>query len=221
MRYLADILTFFRIILSVLLLYLAFSRVEIGLGLIVFLLGELTDAFDGTCATKWPFPKEKTPWYRKYAAKYDMFADAFLAFSMIVFFSFRVNLVAGLTIFLFYAIMGLMVEFLVYGKLFGHPDDCTKDSLMRRDFKLAKRLIMIRRGIYLGLMALISLITLYASGWILGVKIGLTVLAAGVSVFLWFFLSQRRHNISRDAVGIEKELAKKTSKQGSKSTKKS
>ena len=205
-------MTFGRILLAILLFNLAFTRVEIGTGLLVFLLGELTDAFDGTCATRWPFPKDKTPRYRKYAAKYDMLADALMALSMVVFFSLRVNLVAGVVIFLAYVIFALVVEFVVYGKLFGHPDDCTAKSLMKRDFKTAKRLVMVRRSIYLGLMAVISLATLYASNWIPAVKIGVTVLAGAVSVFLWFFLAQRRHNISRDAVEIEKKLNRKSPK---------
>lgn len=208
MKYLADILTFSRIVLAIVLFYLACSRVEIGVALGVFLLGELTDAFDGTCATKWPFPKNKVPWYRKYAAKYDMFADALLAFSMIVFFTFRIDFVAGLIIFLTYAATALIIEYIVYGKLFGHPDDCTKNSLTKKDFKKAKKIILIRRNFYLFCMALVSVWTLYASDWPLVVKIIITVIAASVSLFLWFFLSQRRHNISRDAVDIEKKLAK-------------
>lgn len=208
MRYLADILTFSRIILALVLFYLACSRIEISTALIIFLVGELTDAFDGTCATKWPFPKNKTPWYRKYAAKYDMLADALLAFAMIIFFTFRINFTAGLIIFLTYAVIALIIEYTVYGKLFGHPDDCTKNSLMKKNFKKAKALVMGRRNLYLGLMALISIWTLYASEWPLAVKITVTIVAAVVCIFLWFFLSQRRHHISRDAVDIEKKLSK-------------
>ena len=208
MRYLADILTFSRIILALVLFYLACSRIEISTALIIFLVGELTDAFDGTCATKWPFPKNKTPWYRKYAAKYDMLADALLAFAMIIFFTFRINFTAGLIIFLTYAVIALIIEYTVYGKLFGHPDDCTKNSLMKKNFKKAKALVMGRRNLYLSLIALISIWTLYASEWPLAVKITITIIAAAVCIFLWFFLSQRRHHISRDAVDIEKKLSK-------------
>ena len=208
MRYLADILTFSRIILALVLFYLACSRIEISTALIIFLVGELTDAFDGTCATKWPFPKNKTPWYRKYAAKYDMLADALLAFAMIIFFTFRINFTAGLIIFLTYAVIALIIEYTVYGKLFGHPDDCTKSSLMKKNFKKAKALVMGRRNLYLSLIALISIWTLYASEWPLAVKLTITIIAAAVCIFLWFFLSQRRHHISRDAVDIEKKLSK-------------
>lgn len=214
MRYLADLLTFTRILLAFLLMGLAFTQTEIGLGLVVFLLGELTDAFDGTCATRWPFPKGKAPWYRKYAAKYDMVADALMALAMVLFFSLRVNLVAGVTVLAMYVVAGLIIEFVVYRKLLGHPDDFKPGALMQRNFKLAKRLILVRRNVYLGLMMAISIATLYSSGWAMGVKIGITVVGLGVSLFLWIFLAQRRHNISRDAVEIEKKLADKPKTSG-------
>lgn len=207
MRYLADILTLIRFILALVLFYLACTRVELYVGLLLFLAAELTDAFDGTCATKWPFPKDKTPRYRKYAAKYDMIADALLAFALVVFFTFRVDFVAGCIFFLVYTILGLIIEYVVYGKLFGHPDDCTKRSLIKRNFKKAKILILARRNFYLACLATVSTWILYTCEWPLAVKIVITVIAASVSLFLWFFLSQRRHNISRDAVEIEKELS--------------
>ncbi|MBQ8985166.1 CDP-alcohol phosphatidyltransferase family protein [Candidatus Saccharibacteria bacterium] len=206
MRYLADILTFSRIILAIILFMLSFTRIEIATGFLIFIIGELTDAFDGTCASRWPFPKNKTPKYRKYAAKYDMLADALIAFSMIIFFTFRVDFVAGLIIFLTYSVIALIIEYAVYGKLLGHPDDCTKNSLMRKNFKKAKKIIMARRMFYLFLIALVATWTLYASGWGLAAKITITVIAVIISIILWFFLSQRRHHISRDAVDIEKKL---------------
>ena len=89
-KYLADILTLTRVVLALILLAGAFLNMPIFVGLLVFLFAELTDAFDGTCAAKWPFPKNKTPKYRKYSAKFDIFADGLLAFAMMMFFTLRV-----------------------------------------------------------------------------------------------------------------------------------
>ena len=208
-KYLADLLTLTRFILSVVLIVLAFANGSIAAGFLIFVLGELTDAFDGTCATKWPFPKNKTPKYRKYAAKYDMLTDALLAFAMILFFIFRVNFVAGIIIFATYTVIGLTIEFIVYGKMFGHPDDCTQNSLTMRNFKKAKKIILMRRKFYLAMIALVATWTLYASEWPMLTKIIITVVALIISAFLWFFLAQRRHNISRDAVKIEQKLSQK------------
>ncbi len=208
-KYFADLLTFTRIILSITLIVMAFSYGDIGIGFLVFIIGELTDAFDGTCAAKWPFPKNKIPKYRKYAAKYDMFADILLIVAVMLFFLMRVNLAAGLIIGLSYGILAAIIDLVVYGKIMGHPDDFKPNSLSARNFTLAKKIILVRRKIYIALIALIATWTLYASDFILGVKIAITVVATLISVFLWFFLSQRRHNISRDAVNVEKKLSQK------------
>lgn len=208
MRYLADILTFSRIILATALLAMSFFDAPLHAAFIVYMVGEITDALDGTCATRWPFPKNKVPWYRKYASKYDMFADGFIALSMVLFFSLRVSLVAGLCFFIPYLIIGLIIEFVVYGKFLGHPDDCTKNCLMRRDFKLAKKMILVRRNVYLAILFTMAVWTLYASEWTLLTKNIIMGIGLAGSMFFWIFLSQRRHNISRDAVDIEKKLSK-------------
>ena len=208
-KYLADLLTLTRFILAIVLIVLAFTGGALSAGFLVFVFGELTDAFDGTCATKWPFPKNKSPWYRKYAAKYDMFTDGLIIAAMLLFFIIRVNLVAGLIIGLGYGIVSTIIEFIVYGKMMGHPDDFRPGSLSAKNFLLAKKIILTRRMIYLALLATVATWTLYASEWPLVVKIVITVVAALVSIFLWFFLAQRRHNISRDAVNVERKLSRK------------
>ncbi|MBO7657597.1 CDP-alcohol phosphatidyltransferase family protein [Candidatus Saccharibacteria bacterium] len=208
MRYLADILTFSRIILATVLLSMSFWNAPLHAAFIVYMVGEITDALDGTCATKWPFPKNKTPKYRKYASKYDMFADGFIALAMVLFFSLRVSLVAGLSFLIPYLIIGLIVEFTVYGKFMGHPDDCTKNCLMRRNFKLAKKIVLIRRNVYLAILFTMAVWTLYASEWSLLTKNIIMGIGLAGSLFFWIFLRQRRHNISRDAVDIEKKLSK-------------
>ena len=208
MRYLADILTFSRIILATALTVMSFTGAPLHAAFIVYMVGEITDALDGTCASRWPFPKDKTPKYRKYAAKYDMFADGFIALAMVLFFSLRVNLIAGLCLLIPYLIIGTTLEFIVYGKFMGHPDDCTKNCLMRRNFKLAKKIVLTRRNVYLAILFTMAVWTLYASEWTLLTKNIIMGIGLGGSLFFWIFLSQRRHNISRDAVDIEKKLEK-------------
>ena len=212
MQYLADILTFSRFIIATVLICLALfdHQVDVGVGFALFMIAELTDAFDGTLATKFPFPKDQTPKYRRYASRYDMIADTYTAIAAAVFFTLRVNLVAGIIIMVSYCGLALAIEGVVYGKLFGHPDNCTKDSLLKRDFARAKKLIMARRALYLTLIAVVAAWMLYASKWADIAKIIITIIAIISSIFLWFFLKQRRHHISRDAVEIENSLATKS-----------
>lgn len=211
MKYLADLLTLSRFVLSAILLVLAFfENSSLAPGFFIFIVAELTDAFDGTCATKFPFPKDKTPKYRKYAAQYDMVTDVFLLVAMFLFFTLKVNLVAGLTLGLAILISATIVELIIYGKLFGHPDNATKNSLSQKNFNLAKKIVLIRRNFYLAAIAVVATWTLYASELDLVPKIVITTLAALIAIFLWTFLAERRHHISRDAVELEKKLSKKS-----------
>lgn len=208
MRYLADLLTLSRLVLAVVLLMLAFAGGPAEAAFIIFLVAELTDVFDGTCARKWPFPKNKTPKYRKYAAQFDMAADVLLAAAQTLFLLLQVDIVAGMVVLGFYALCAVL-ELVLYGKFLGHPDNCTPNSLTRRNFPLAKKIVLARRYGYAICLGVVNAIILFATSWPEPVKWGLFVFGCSVFVFIWFFLRQRRKNISRDAVEIEKELAKK------------
>ena len=209
MRYLADLLTFTRLILAISLLVLAATHSSADNAFIVFLVAELTDTFDGTCARKWPFPKNKEPWYRKYAAFYDMFSDALLAGAQVLFVMLNVNFWFGFMAALFYTVGCGAIELLVYGKFFGHPDNCTENSLAKRNFPVAKRIIMTRRYLYAMCLGVTNAFILFATSWALPIKIVLFAFGCSIYVFSWFFLRQRRENISRDAVKEEKRLAQK------------
>ncbi|MBR2795662.1 CDP-alcohol phosphatidyltransferase family protein [Candidatus Saccharibacteria bacterium] len=210
MRYLADILTLSRLILAITLFFVAFFNGSPEAAFIIFIVAELTDAFDGTCARKWPFPKNKTPKYRKYAAKFDMLSDGLLAAAQVLFLTLRVNLVVGIIIIVYYLVTSGGGDLLVYGKLLGHPDDCTKNSLARKNFPLAKKIILARRYLYTVCLGIINALILFATSWPAPVKYSLLAFGGAIFVFAWFFLSQRRHNISRDAVDVEKALTNNT-----------
>lgn len=209
MRYLADLLTFSRFILAIILLVLAIIGSPAENAFIIFLVAELTDVFDGTAARRWPFPKNHQPKYRRYAALYDIISDVLLAGAQILFVTLQINLIAGLAIIFFYVVICGTIELVVYGKLFGHPDNCTKNSLTRRNFPLAKKIVLIRRYCYALCLGVTNAIILFATNWPLPVKIALFILGCAICLFAWFFLRQRRENISRDAVDIEQKLTKK------------
>jgi phosphatidylglycerophosphate synthase len=209
MRYLADLLTLSRFILASILLVLAFVGSPAENAFIIFLTAELTDTFDGTCARKWPFPKNKTPKYRKYAALYDMVSDALLAVAHVLFCTLQVNWIVGLVVIIYYIVVCGTIELIVYGKLFGHPDNCTKNSLTKRNFPLAKKLILTRRYLYTICLGIVNAFILFATSWPEPVKYGLFIFGCSIFVFIWFFLRQRRQHVSRDAVEIEKQLSRK------------
>lgn len=209
MRYLADLLTLTRLILATALLVLDITGTTAEVALIIFIVAELTDAFDGTCSRKWPFPKNKTPKYRKYAAKFDMFADIILIGAQDLFVINHVNQTVGLIIATYYLTSSILGDLLVYGKPLGHPDDFTKHSLMSKNFPLARKIILARRYILVTCIGIVSIITLFATSWSTTVKYAVLALGILIAIFLWFFLSERRHHISRDAIDIETKLTKK------------
>ena len=210
MKYLADLLTLTRFVLAVMLIWWAFIGGSAEGAFIIFLTAELTDVFDGTCARKWPFPKGKVPAYRKYAATYDMVSDVLLAAAQILFVTLQINWIVGLIIILYYVVVCGAIELAVYGKFFSHPDNCTKNSLARKNFPLAKKIILARRYSYTFCLGLANAIILFATSWSMVAKIILFIFGCSIFVFTWFFLRQRRKNISRDAVELEKELSSKS-----------
>ncbi len=212
MRYLADILTLTRFILSIILIALSFIGCPVENAFVIFLVAELTDTFDGTCARKWPFPKDKTPKYRKYAAKFDMVSDALLACGHVLFCTLQVNWIVGVAVIIYYTVICGIIELVVYGKFFGHPDDCTKNSLANRNFNLAKKIILARRYMYTICLGIVNAVLLFATNWPDPVKYALFAFGCSIFIFAWFFLRQRRKNVSRDAIDIEEKLSKKSNK---------
>lgn len=213
MRYLADLLTLSRFILALAILFgCVIHSGSAEAVFIMFFIAVLTDAFDGTCAKKWPFPKNKTPKYRKYAALYDMVSDVLLAAVQVLYVTIRINWIIGLVVIIYYVVICATIELIVYGKFFGHPDNCTKNSLAQKNFPLAKKIILARRYGYTICLGILNAVTLFATSWPMPVKIIGFTAGCLTFVFTWFFLRQRRKNISRDAVNIEKKLANKTKK---------
>ena len=137
-----------------------------------------------------------------------MVSDILLTFAQVLFMTLRINWVLGVIIICYYVLSSVGGDLLVYGKLLGHPDDCTKDSLAHRNFPLAKKIILTRRYIYTICLGIVNAVILFATNWPDPVKYGLFVFGCSIFVFIWFFLRQRRQNISRDAVDIEKKLSK-------------
>ena len=212
LKYLADILTFSRILLSLGIIIYGCLGGSIGVGFLLFILAELTDSFDGTCSRKWPFPKGKEPKYRRYAVKYDMIADALLWFAAVLFFTLRISTLVGLIIMFGVALICLVVELIIYGRLFGHPNNCSPKSLCARNFALAKKIVMIRRWFYLFTIVFVAASMLIKADWPATVKIIALAIGIVIGLFLFIFLKERREHISRDAVDLEQKMLKKSQK---------
>lgn len=197
-RYLADILTLIRLILGCVLCGLVFSGTRVEVALVIFSLGELTDAFDGYCATKWPFPKGQAPKYRRWAEKYDMVADMLLLFAAALFVTVRLCFWFGLSMSLLVVIISMIVELIAYGKLLGHPNDFRAGSLYDKAPKKAEKLLLLRRKlVYIPSIVLTVFLMIFKTTWAVEVKIGVVVVVFMVGVMLWEFLKPRRKSVAR------------------------
>lgn len=79
MKYLADILTFARLIMAVVTVCLVLSGFWLG-ALITFWAAILSDALDGVCARRWPYTEDDKPVWRRNAVfdRFDAITDAVL-----------------------------------------------------------------------------------------------------------------------------------------------
>ena len=141
MKYLADVLTFSRILMSIFLIVWGIVGGNVDVFCVVFAIAELTDSFDGYCSRKWPF--KNPPAYRKFAVGIDIFADMLLWFSAMLFFILRINLAVGLSVAIAVAVIAGLIEIIVYRRFFGHPDNFAKGSLCDRNFTKDKKVIML------------------------------------------------------------------------------
>ena len=123
------------------------------MALVVFSAGELTDAFDGPAANRWPYPEylEKRLWWRKRKVEFDMAADMILGVSALAYIAFRTYPI-GMMLAKLVVIVGVVVQVLVVFWL--------NPQLPR----LARTVILIRRrSLYVPLVAMVIVILLLAA----------------------------------------------------------
>ena len=196
--YFADILTLTRFLLAVFLMVLIIVDGKPEWALIVFSLGELTDAFDGACSKKWPFEKGKEPKYRKHAEKYDIFTDLLLLSMMALYVVIRVNVwmwfMIGIVV-----VFCTVIELIAYHRIMGHPNDCSPKSLYAKNPEFTEKLLLFRRKIaYIPSIITGIILALLATSWSWPVRGIILGVAAVIGIFLWFFLRTRRKKVARD-----------------------
>lgn len=195
----ADGLTFLRFFVGILLFIGVIQDWSADAAFVLFVLGELTDAFDGAAAKKWPFPADKTPKYRKFAEKYDMWSDTFLITVMFIFEMFRIEFWLAFIVGWILLTAATIIELISYGKFFGHPDDNEPWSLYAKEPEKAEKLLMFRRlGLYIPAIGILVIRAFIATSWSAPVKVTITLFGAILAIFLWKFLKVRREKVARD-----------------------
>ncbi len=147
--FLADILTGTEVIISVIIAIMIFFSSEVTQDVIIwlFVVGELCDAFDGICARRWHYPDDgKKRWWREYAPIIDQVSDIMLIVATA----------------LYLIISQAKISLLILGVVIGLF--CILVEIWKR-FHYFERLVLFRRYIYLGAIAITLFELLFATSW--------------------------------------------------------
>ena len=187
--YIADLLVLARFILAVLLGFVAFfpafglgEQSMIGVGLTFFIVGELTDAFDGPAARRWHYPQDgKYRWWRENDMNVilDKIADICLIVTMMIFVFMRVSFVLTVCLVGIAAPFALSVEFYL------------RPRLSVTNPVLCNRILMLRRYLYVLGLCLVGMVTLWMTDWPRIARLTITVLALIIAPFMVAFKRDR------------------------------
>jgi len=158
--FLADILTTIEVVTAIVIAVVTFLPDRISPDIIIwlFVIGELCDAFDGICARRWRYPEDgKRRWWREHAAMIDQISDIMLIFATA-----------------FYLVIDLGKTYLLALSV-GIGVFCTLVEVWK-NFHYSERLVLFRRYVYLGAIAIALFELLFATSWNRSIK-GLAVLA--------------------------------------------
>lgn len=111
MKYLADVLTLFRLIAAFAVAYLIITEMW-SAALVVFLVASLSDALDGLCARRWPYSpadEARLPWRRIDPHAIDNIPDALMVALAVI----ALTLSFDYWIWLFVLIYGVSAIFMV------------------------------------------------------------------------------------------------------------
>lgn len=202
MFYLADVLTTLRFVVVAAILYLALGSGATATGLLadpqvataavlaLFIFGELTDAFDGAAARKWPYPVDgKRRFWRRYVEVVDQVAD--LALGAVTLLYIGLKMPGGdafaLVILVVTLLVAIPIQIWRKHRIVRIPDE--------DDDPLRVRVILARRVLYLLAIAAIILFLLFAlvTDWPTRTLIVAVALVAALAL-AWF----KRDRLQRD-----------------------
>lgn len=192
--WLADVLTGLRFIAAIGLFAMAYLGAgSVGLALMIFTLGELTDAFDGMAARKWLYPDDgRRRWWRVYASEIDQVADIALGVALISFVTLRINPRVGLTVLLL--AMSIAV-----------PIQLARDTIEQRwGKKVREAIVLVRRALYAAMIFVVAVWMLWLTSWSYSWKVTITcltvVLMATLAVIKLDRMSEERTPLVRRSV---------------------
>lgn len=175
MKYIADVLTWTRVVIATVIFGMIWLCPEsAGAVFTLFVIGELTDAFDGIFARTWRYTEkeEKTLWWRRHAATIDKVADILLATATMLFVALRVWPLFGWVVGLGLMAIAIPIELWRMARIQTVGSDEKKDPFRTK-------VVLARRYLYVAVLVLFGVILLLSTEWPEHFKWGL--LAAAVT----------------------------------------
>lgn len=147
----------------------------------LFVIGELCDAFDGICARRWHYPDDgKKRWWRENASVLDQVTDIFLITATATYLGVRLGRFDLLMLGGIVALFCIIVEGLKF-------------------HYYSKRLILLRRYIYLACIALALFTLLLATSWS-GLAKGVAI--AAIFIVGIFLMIIKRNRLTQDVTKL-------------------
>lgn len=147
----------------------------------LFVIGELCDAFDGICARRWHYPDDgKKRWWRENASVLDQVTDIFLITATATYLGVRLGRFDLLMLGGIVALFCIVVEGLKF-------------------HYYSKRLILLRRYIYLACIALALFTLLFATSWN-GLAKGVAI--AAIFIVGIFLMIVKRNRLTQDVTKL-------------------
>ena len=147
----------------------------------LFVIGELCDAFDGICARRWHYPDGgKKRWWRENASVLDQVTDIFLITATAMYLGVRLGRFDLLMLGGIVALFCIIVEGLKF-------------------HYYSKRLILLRRYIYLACIVLALFTLLFATSWN-GLAKGVAI--AAISIVGIFLMIIKRNRLTQDVTKL-------------------
>ncbi len=147
----------------------------------LFVIGELCDAFDGICARRWHYPDDgKKRWWRENASILDQVTDIFLITATAAYLGVRLGRFDLLMLGGIVALFCIVVEGLKF-------------------HYYSKRLILLRRYIYLACIALALFTLLFATSWN-GLAKGVAI--AAIFIVGIFLMIIKRNRLTQDVTKL-------------------
>lgn len=147
----------------------------------LFVIGELCDAFDGICARRWHYPDDgKKRWWRENASVLDQVTDIFLITATAMYLGVRLGRFDLLMLGGIVALFCIIIEGLKF-------------------HYYSKRLILLRRYIYLACIVLALFTLLFATSWN-GLAKGVAI--AAISIVGIFLMIIKRNRLTQDVTKL-------------------